>query len=101
MKRIVDGKRYDTETATLIDETQRCKGDFRDYREALYRTRTGRWFLEGEGGPMSRWAQGEMGAGGCWAGEGLEPVSAEEAREWLEAVESWDALEQYFDIQDA
>ena len=56
MKKIINGKLYDTETAKLIGRSYHGEGprDFRHYSEELYRKRTGEYFLYGEGGPMSR-----------------------------------------------
>lgn len=85
MKRVIDGKIYDTETATLIDEAAAsCSlSDFGYWEESLYRTPRGRYFIAGSGGPMSRWArQIEMNT---WSGgAGIEPLSESEALHWCE-----------------
>ena len=99
MKRIINGKVYDTDTADCIAswDNGRYDLDFKQCEESLYRTKNGAWFLVGSGGPMSKYAHpaGNMTSGG----EGLEPISAEEARQWLEEKDFTPELEQYFSDQ--
>lgn len=103
MKAIIDGKRYDTETATEVASYDNGLGysDFRQLSETLYRTKNGRWFTSGEGGPMTSYARpaGDMRTGG----RAIRPLSDEEARSWLESNRESEALEQYFadQIEDA
>jgi len=55
MKKIINGKRYDTETAQLIGSASYSnRTDFRFWSEELYRKKTGEFFLYGEGGPASK-----------------------------------------------
>ena len=85
MKKVIDGKLYNTETADrLHDWNNRCPcSDFQYCEEALYRTKKGAFFLAGSGGPMSKYAQAiEQNSWG--GGEGLEPLSTEEALNWAE-----------------
>jgi hypothetical protein len=84
MKRIIDGKRYDTETATLVAEWDNgCFGnDFKSCEESLYKTAKGAYFIAGTGGPMSKYAQ-PVGNNGVGGGSGLEPLDREEAFNWL------------------
>lgn len=84
MKKILNGKLYDTDTATFIDEYSNDYGtrDFRSMQESLYRKKNGEFFLCGEGGPMTRYAEK---CGDMWgSGKGIIPISEAEAREWLE-----------------
>ena len=56
MKKIINGKKYDTATAHECG-TWSNAGSWRDFshiEETLYRKRTGEFFLFGEGGPMTR-----------------------------------------------
>ena len=55
MRAIIDGKRYDTETAKVVAEWANTydRGDFHHYSEALYLTPKGAWFLHGEGNASS------------------------------------------------
>lgn len=105
MKRIIDGKRYNTETATEVaDVSPRgfYRGDFRYEDTRLYRTPKGRWFLAGEGGPMSRWSR-SVGLNGYTSGEGIHVVDNDEARALLEQHGETEAIEEYFSsaVQDA
>jgi len=103
MKAIIDGKRYNTETATEVAEYWNGLGggDFGRYEESLYKTAKGAWFLAGKGGPMSPYAQ-SVGNGQS-GGEGIRPITADEAREWLEKKNEIDALDEHFadHIEDA
>ena len=97
MKRIINGKSYNTETATLVahyDSPHGCT-DFHHYSEGLYRTRKGAWFLAGEGGPMSKYAR-SLGSNSWGGGDGLEVLTAEEAQEWLERRDFVAELEEHF-----
>lgn len=84
MKKIIDGHKYDTDTAKLIGEaSDYYPGDFKYYCEELYRTKAGFFFLHGEGGPMSRYAEPDVG-GGWTGGEKIIPMSEDNAKEWSE-----------------
>lgn len=103
MKKIIDGKRYDTETATKVANWDNgCYGnDFNAVDEDLYITKNGNWFLDGSGGARSKYATC-YGSSSC-GGRELIPMSADEAKKWLEEHNCVNALEQYFssDIVDA
>jgi len=96
MKAIIDGLRYDTDTAEEIAVHSNGLGpsDFHYLLETLYRTPNGRWFVHGEGGARTRYA--------CPAGDGrtrgrdIRPLRREEAMEWLEAHGKVKALEHHF-----
>lgn len=104
MKAIINGKRFDTEKAVLVGKASSglMRSDFGWWEARLYRTpRTKTYFLAGEGGPKTRWARryGDM-----WGnGEGISPLSPEEAREWAERYLDVDVIEQEFGsmIEDA
>lgn len=85
MKKIIDGALYNTETARRLGGYSNAGGwrDFAHFEEALYQTKAGKFFLHGEGGPMSHYAvsSGQNSWGG---GERIRPMSPEEAREWAE-----------------
>ena len=85
MKKIINQKRYDTETARMLSfwENSYNMKDFQWCRETLYQKKTGEYFLHGEGGPMSRYAEPE-GINSWTSGERLMPMSYEEARSWAE-----------------
>ena len=100
MKRIINGKRFDTaapgtmQVATYSDGSTR---DFRHVREAIYRTIRGTWFLAGCGGPMSAYAEYNPSDRSSSGG------TADQAREWLENHNETEALEHWFgkEIEDA
>lgn len=87
-KRIIDGKTYNTETATKIDGWDERPDEYPiSYGEHLYQNRFGAFFLhsyqdDGPNGPE----------------EELKPYTPEQARQWLEKYRSWriDIFEQLF-----
>jgi hypothetical protein len=104
MRAIIDGKRYDTETATLvagIDGAGCSRSDFRWEDTGIYVTKNDNWFLAGEGGPRTRWARSV--GDGTSGGSGLRPISPSTARKLLEGLGQSEALETYFgsEIEDA
>ncbi len=84
MKKVIHGKLYDTETAQLIGGQGNGLGwnNFRNIDEDLYLKKTGEFFLAGEGGALTKYAE-DTGHGKC-AGEAIFPLTEEEAREWVE-----------------
>lgn len=85
MRRVIGGKSYDTETGKKICELP-CsyyQGDFQYHLTSLYRSPRGAYFLAGEGGPMSMWAQPE-GSNGHTGGSGLCVIDQDDAREHAE-----------------
>lgn len=86
MRKIIDGKAYDTETADLIcslSPVGYSRSDFRWEDTSLYRTKKGRFFIAGEGGALSRWAR-SIGDNGHGPGDGLTLVDDDEARSLVE-----------------
>lgn len=95
MKKIINGKRYDTETAEFIGcEQYLYPGQLNYWREELYRKRNGEFFLYGIGGPASKY--------GVWEGSSasgsstIKPLSIKEAQEWTEKHLSADRYEEIF-----
>lgn len=104
MKKIINGKRYDTETSEVISEWDNSLdcGNFRYYEETLYRTRNGNWFLHGKGGQLSPYAE-ISDNGRCRDGSAdLLAFTPDEAADWL-AAHDVNAFERHFPekIQDA
>ena len=95
MKKIIDGKGYDTKTARKVGEASGNLGSFQSFDESLYCTKGGKYFLHGEGGPSSRWSK-KTGQNEWSGGEGIEPLSPDEAAEWLERHELTEEHEQEF-----
>lgn len=102
MKKIIDGKRYDTETATQIGFWEfGTSNDHKHVYEALYKTPRNRFFLEYAGGAMSKYAidQGPNLVGGS---SGIRVLTSEEALEWCEQHElDPEEIEKHFPIEDA
>lgn len=84
MKKIINGKKYDTETAQAMGSYDiNATTSFEYVEETLYRKRTGEFFLLGHGGPKTRYAVST--GGGNWSGgTQILPLSWEEARAWAE-----------------
>lgn len=85
MKKIINGKLYDTDTAKQIDTMYHgdSPSDFRYYAERLYKKRTGEYFLHGEGGPMTQYAV-SCGQNQWRGGEKIIPLTYEAAKKWAE-----------------
>lgn len=97
MRQIFDGKVYDTKKAEKIAtwDNGLLPSDFRSCEETCYKTTNGRWFLYGEGGPMTEYRE-ECGNRSWSAGNKLVPLSNDEAFEWLSAHASVDVVRQHF-----
>lgn len=96
MKKIINGRKYDTATARLMaSDFYSHPGDFSHWREELYRKKTGEYFLYGEGGPMTPYAE-RVGMNGFRGGERIFPMTEAEAREWAEAHVDADEYETIF-----
>jgi hypothetical protein len=98
MKRIIDGITYNTDTATFlcgIECSTEYQNDLDWHDTSLYLTRTGRFFLQGEGNACSMWARA-IGSGSKTGGEGILPCTPEEAREHLERADEWEEIERLF-----
>lgn len=102
MKKIIEGKRYDTDTADLIGRAERCHGSFSDWDAGLFRTKNGAYFLAGEGGPASPYAA-PSGERGTQSGSKIIPLTLEEARDWAEHNLETEVVEAAFggNIEDA
>jgi hypothetical protein len=96
MKAIINGKRYDEDTADKVASANSGvgPGDFRHYRECLYITPKGNWFLAGEGGPRTKYSH--QAGNAISGGAKIIVLTPDEAREWLEAEGEHEALEKYF-----
>lgn len=93
MKRIVEGKVYDTATAeSVANDSFSYQSDFHYWSETLYRTKKGAYFLHGEGGPCSRYAV-SLGNNSTGGSEAITPMTSEEAFLWLSKVDQDKAIE--------
>jgi len=109
MKRIIDGRTYNTETATLVCERKRkcitssssignlrinAEGYLTDLnmcREGIYVTKDGRWFRAGERGPYARQVDDSYIG---W--DGIFPMEEEEVMHYLESRDQVEELEAHF-----
>ena len=93
MKKVIEGKVYDTDSAELLHswENMADTGNFNYCSEELYVTRKGAYFVAGEGGAMSTYAEA-LGGGSWGGGEGITPMPKGEAMQWLEQHEGHDVL---------
>ena len=85
MKKIINGKLYNTETAVTLGSytSEGAARDFGYFEETLYRKKTGEMFLYGEGGPMSHYSV-SCGQNSWSGGEKIIPLTDGEARKWAE-----------------
>lgn len=101
MKVIINGVRYDTEKATLIGEADNIGGgisrtSIHFWEAELYVTpKSGRYFLAGRGGPMSRFARSE--GNNSWSGgSGIHPMTREEAFAFAQEELPLETVEEHF-----
>lgn len=97
MKKIINGKVYDTEKAKFL-ATWKSYGSWRDFNhieESLYQKKTGEFFLHGEGGPATKYAE-TVGQNEWGFGERIMPMSYEDARKWAEKQLEADEYEKIF-----
>lgn len=99
-QQVIDGKRYDTETARLVYnwDSGHSSDDFNQRSKGLYRTTNGNWFILHAGGPatdMAKW-YGDS----CSGGQSIEPVTEEGAFAFLQEhsgdSEANAAIEEFF-----
>jgi hypothetical protein len=86
MRQIIDGKTYNTETATrlcTVSASGCTVSDFQWWQEDLYQTAKGAYFLHGQGGALSKYSESFDG-GGRTSGERLEALTRSEAIQWAE-----------------
>lgn len=85
MKKVINNKRYDTDTATAVGNWDNgyLANDLHYCAEILYRKRSGEYFVFGEGGAMSPYAARRDGN---WQGSGsnIVPLSYDTSRQWGE-----------------
>lgn len=119
MKKIINGRRYDTSTATLIDyymindigfdgvdksDVESFKKYISEKRlldqrlENLYRKKTGEFFLYVLNGPMSELAGRKLYGKRNY--ENIIPLSIDEAKEWMEECSDAEIYESVFEIEE-
>ena len=96
MKRVINGKLYNTDTAVELACYEANVTDSLNYiTERLYRKRTGEYFIHGEGGARTRYAAATSN-GWSLGGEAIFPLTDAEAREWAEQHLPGDEFERIF-----
>ena len=97
MKKIIEGRVYNTETAELVGEWANTYNtrDFNFCIENLYRKKTGEFFIHGRGGAMSRYAV-SSGSNTMCGSEQIWPISFEYAKLWAEEHLTADEYEKLF-----
>lgn len=84
MKKIINGKLYNTDTAHKVGGRDNNITDNLYWTsETLYRKQRGEFFLHGEGGPSSKYAE-SIGQGSWSSGEKIIPLSYDAAQAWAE-----------------
>lgn len=98
MKKIINGKKYDTDTAKCVGDWTNGYGgnDFHYVSESLYRKKTGEFFLYGEGGAMTQYAESD-GDAYCGGAE-IIPLTEKRAKEWAEKHLDCDDYESIFGV---
>lgn len=96
MNKVINGKRYDTETAERVGwwDNGLLANDLDWYSEELFRKRTGEFFLLCDGGARSRVAKRD--GSGMVGGESIEPIGREEAEKWVSERMDADAYAELF-----
>jgi hypothetical protein len=93
MKKVIDGKLYNTETAHEIASDSQHPSDFRYRAETLYQTRKGAWFLYGQS--VIQFSQ----VLGGQSFDAIIPLTAGKALDWLEQHASADIALAHFGTQ--
>ena len=98
MKKIINGKRYDTETAERVgSDSYSYPNDFHYWEEELYRKKTGEFFLYGTGGPLSKYRE-QISLNNWSGGSKIIPLAYAEAQKWAEEHLSGDEYETIFGV---
>jgi len=101
MIQIIDGKRYNTETAQRVYAYDNGKpySDFKHRSKDLYLTKNGAWFIHHEGGALTDMAV-SVGSNCMGGSESIEPLTPDDAYAFLEAhsdcTDALKAMEKYF-----
>ena len=97
MKKIINGRMYDTETAEKIEEWDNgiYGNDFRSCEETLYKKTKGEYFIYGSGGALSKYSipcGNNSSSGSC----DIIPLTEDEAKIWMEEKGDPDAYTEEF-----
>lgn len=91
MKKIINGKMYNTETAKVLGTacSSAAVNSFEYWEETLYKKKTGEYFLYGHGGAASQYAR-RVDANSWSDGDGFVPLTETQAMKWAEMYFSAD-----------
>ena len=96
MKKIINGKKYDTETAKEVAcNTWGYYGDLNFVAETLYKKKTGEYFLYAEGGANTIYAT-QCGCNSWGSGWRITPLTENTAKKWGEENMDGDTYENVF-----
>lgn len=100
MKKIINNKLYNTESAKLVGEFQStfAVNDFHYYEEELYLKKTGEFFLYGHGNGLSPYAKRYID--GMGQGEKIIPLTDQQARKWAEENMDPDDYMELFEVDE-
>lgn len=86
MKKYINNRLYDTDTAFEIDTYENRYYDFdcRYIKETLYQKQNGEFFLFGQGGSWTKYRQPHKRGGFCGSAV-IVPLSIDKAKEWAKA----------------
>ncbi len=100
MNKIINGAKYDTSTAKeLGHDSFSNPGDFNHWKERLFRTKSGKYFLHGTGGGLTKYAKSYDN--NSWSGgEEIITMSREAAQKWAEEHLTADEYEEIFGTVD-
>lgn len=96
MKKIINKKIYNTDTAEKIAEYSNMNNssDFNYFSEILYKTKKGQFFLAGNGGANSKYAK--HGGNESWESSDIILLTEDETINWLEKYDFVNEIEKYF-----
>ena len=100
MKKIINGRMYDTKTADKIQEWNNglYGDDFRTCKENLYKKTTGEYFIFGKGGALSKYSI-PCGNNSSSGSSDIIPLTEDEAKNWMETKGDPDAyLEEFGEV---
>lgn len=97
MIKVINGKRYNTETAReIMEHSASCpRNDFSWYKESLFVTLKGNYFLAGEGHGNSPYASHYDNSRSY--GSKIIPLTEMEALAWCERNATPEIIDEYFD----
>ena len=100
MKKIINGRLYNTDTAILLGSwTNGCSSsDFHYCTEDLYQKKSGEYFLHGSGGALSIYGK-HCGDGIC-GGDNIIPMTERAVKVWAEAHLTADRYMELFEVEE-